>query len=558
MTAIDAARIALDGIGHLLKDRLFSVPKYQRSFKWEQTNGKALFQDIANAHASGRDEYFLGSVVCIRSGDRLEIVDGQQRIATVSILIAALRDFLLEQKDDQRASDIERDFLLRRERRSQEVSPRLILNDADHDYFLKRVLYRKEHRPANLKPARESHKRIDAIATAAREHVDAAFVQHKNLERLLDLLDFLESNTRVILFSLQEPQHAFIVFETLNDRGIDLAVADLLKNYLFLRSENRIDEAQGSWMRMIGALETTQRDDTITDFIRYLWVSENGPTRERDLYTAMKTHITSKQKAIDFVVKLEGGATDYAAILNPMHARWGDFGEKAKGHISLILMFKMSQIRPLLLAVMKNFKPKEVQKTLRLMVAWCVRFLVVGGHGAGVLEEAYGTTAKAVSKGDIASAAALATHMAAYVPSDTAFQNAFRVAVVSRPYLARYYLRALEQAVRKESEPQLVPNPDEEAINLEHVLPQSPGTGWKLSKEEMEAYCHRIGNLVLLQRTPNSRLGNKPFAEKKKVLSASEYKTTKQVGAESAWAPKQIEERQDKLAQIAVTVWAIN
>ena len=151
MPAIDAARIALDGIGHLLKDRAFSVPRYQRSYKWEKRNALALFQDISNAIAQVRDEYFLGSIVCIKgAGDRLEIVDGQQRVATTTILIAAIRDHFALAGDEQRTGDIERDFLYQRNRRTQELTPRLVLNDTDHEFFLQRILKRPSERPVGL------------------------------------------------------------------------------------------------------------------------------------------------------------------------------------------------------------------------------------------------------------------------------------------------------------------------------------------------------------------------------------------------------------------------
>ena len=96
MAKLDHIRINLDGIGHALADRYLSVPAYQRSYAWEEKQITDLFADIANAIAKGKQEYFLGSIVVIDKENGQEVVDGQQRLATISILLSAIRDYFLQ------------------------------------------------------------------------------------------------------------------------------------------------------------------------------------------------------------------------------------------------------------------------------------------------------------------------------------------------------------------------------------------------------------------------------------------------------------------------------
>jgi hypothetical protein len=149
--------------------------------------------------------------------------------------------------------------------------------------------------------------------------------------------------------------------------------------------------------------------------------------------------------------------------------------------------------------------------------------LVVGGIGGGTAEKNYTRAALAIRNGDVKTTAQLLNEISAIVPSDEEFRAAFSVAIVPRAPLARYYLIALERSKAGEEEPELVPNSNEEEVNLEHVLPQRASDkdwGASFNADERKAYVHRIGNLALLQKGPNGRIGNKAFKEKRVTLAA--------------------------------------
>ena len=218
----------------------------------------------------------------------------------------------------------------------------------------------------------------------------------------------------------------------------------------------------------------------------------------------------------------------------------------------------MVQIRPLLLAILDKFNHSEARKTLALMVSWGVRFLVSGGLGGGVLERHYSDRAKEVRSGSLKAATQLRDAMKSVVPANRQFESAFSTASVSTNYLARYYLRALENTARGTSQPELIPNPNQEVINLEHILPKSPSTSWSHIDEEIAfAFYPRIGNMALLKSKVNVGIGNDSFDEKKPFYGQSEYSLTKGLDEQEEWGPNEIEERQKELAALAAKTWPL-
>ena len=159
---------------------------------------------------------------------------------------------------------------------------------------------------------------------------------------------------------------------------------------------------------------------------------------------------------------------------------------------------------------------------------------------------------------EIKNCAQLLSEMSPFIATDTEFEEAFKNLRVSREYLARYYLRCLETVARNQPHPAWIPNEDTDAVNLEHVLPRSfQAHGNQLDEETAGAYLKRLGNLALLEAKKNNGIDNFPFSDKKPVLQSSTFKLTEMIGAESDWGIKQIKERQEKLAKLALKAWPL-
>jgi hypothetical protein len=559
---MEQIEIDRETIGHALRDSKLCVPIHQRSYSWEAEHVTDLYQDLAGAIKDSSPEYFLGSIVIVRGQHgQLEVNDGQQRLATSMILLAAIRDYFFKSKDTKTADVIESQFLFSTDRRTLEVEPKLTLNTQDQDFFVKRVLLRPDtpDRKA-VKPAKESHRRIHQAANMAAKHVTAVVAQYSEKDRADPLhrwVDYLENGARVIRVTVADDRTAYIIFETMNDRGLQLSSSDLLKNRLYGMAGDRIGEVMDRWQRMCGALETLpQQEETLLLYIRHLWISLHGTVRSRFLYDRIRESVISRQTAIDLSSDLELNAPRYAALLNPSDDLWIGYGISARKHITTLGALGGKSLRPLLLSAVDKLSKAEVSRLLHSCLCWTVRCLMAG-VGGGALESSYNEASVKVRNGVIKDTEGVTKAMLTIIPDDARFKAAAGTVRISDTPLARYYLRVLQQQADGQSEPEYVPN-DDPTVTLEHILPQSPGSGWShMTAEEHALNWNRLGNLALLQATPNSKLGNLPFSDKKPELLKSSFSLTRMAGEFDVWSPKQIQTRQEKLADLALAAWPL-
>ena len=532
---------------------------YQRAYAWQEKHVLDLINDIDTAISKGESEYFLGSIVTTKNQtDRPEVADGQQRLATTAILLAAIRDHFFNEDDTARSSTITSTYLHKKDLATLDVIPKLALNDADNEFFLKRILADPDSAKRAIRPTKSSHINIDNAAGLAKEYISHVAEPPNATAKLAQLVEFLQDSVKVIWVSVSDDSNAFTIFETLNDRGLTLAISDLLKNNLFGISGDRLSEVQQRWLSMMGTLEAIESEEFVVIFIRHWWSSKHGLVREKQLYNHIKEHVRNKVQAVEFATELAENVKLYAAMLNTGHELWQTYGPTARQHMETLNLMRMIQIRPLLLAVFDKFEPAEVKKALRLMVSWVVRFLITGGLGGGTLENHYSQKAKDIRDGTITTASYLTSRLRDIIPSDTQFKSAFATATVSKQYLARYYLRVLEKQKRGEEEPELVPNDNQDIVTLEHVLPQNLSVTWNhFSADDHAAFVKHLGNLALVRSRINVEAGNDSFAFKKTFYEQSDYELTSMIAQEDNWDTETITQRQETLAGLAVEAWPL-
>jgi len=537
-----------DGIGHYIKDNFLKVPVYQRAFAWGISNIQDLFEDIKDSYP---EDYFIGTIVVNKKGDYLEIVDGQQRIATISLFFVAVRNLLLRNERGENAKALENDFLLKTSYRG-DLKQKIKLNNVDNNFYVEKILNNR-----NIELDKESHKRILKSYEFIERFVDNWF-KNGGIEDIYNLVDFIEKKLRVIIVTVSDEVNAFTVFETLNDRGLALSQTDLIKNYLFNKADDRLGEAQDKWLRVTGAIEAAENEDEILQYIRYYWSSKNGLTREKQLFKNIKDKIRDKNQAITLLTNLDVNTQLYLAILNPNHLHWKDYSPNCVEYISALRELKLTQNRPLLLAILERFERREVEKILKLIVSWSVRNLITGAIGTGTLEKEVSNQAKLINEGKIKNTLRLKKSIENIVPTDEQFKRSFEIASVSKNYIARYYLAEIEKSYRGTSELGPIQNP--EKVNLEHILPVNPSNldDWPGFNEEIhKTYYKRIGNLTLLDKKMNSKEGNSNFNVKREVYKDSEVFITGSLKERKQWTTKEIDKRQKEFAGKAIKIWSL-
>ena len=231
MTANNKAVIQFEhkGIGNVLSQNRLRVPVNQREYAWEDEHVSELFSDLAGA-VENDHPYFLGTIVLTHGDEDPEVSDGQQRLATVTILLSAIRDYLKSTKDYARANSIEQDFLKTTDFETTDTIPRLRLNVDDNEFF-KRYVVDGEH---SVETCRESHKKIKQACAIASKHVSVILEPHQKQNARTSTLQrwvrFLKEEAQVVLLRVPDHLDAFVMFETLNDRGLKASQADLIKD----------------------------------------------------------------------------------------------------------------------------------------------------------------------------------------------------------------------------------------------------------------------------------------------------------------------------------------
>jgi hypothetical protein len=557
-------RFDKDTLGLIVRNRKgLRVPVNQRSYAWKRGHVEDLFTDLNGAITAGASEYFLGSIIVVNPPDQfdfIEIYDGQQRIATTMILIAAIRDFFHNVlKDQKEATVITGESLISVARRGKETA-HFALSAADHQFFVAHILREPENperKAAVPDPKKESHQLILEAAKAAADHVRAITnklppdIQTQTLQKWLD---YLENGARVIWVEVQDQATAYRIFETMNDRGLKLSAADLVKNYLYsLVKEANLDQVTHKWQTMSAVLESLGLEDgDAVDYLRYFWITTHGHTRSSYLFDKVKKEVNSETTALTWLDDLDRRANDYAAILTPSHDAWSSYHQEVKADLDTLRYLGISQLRPLLLAAFGIFSKNELARLIKNAVSWSVRCLVVGVP-SGNLEGFYSKNAKAISDGKIKSVDEI-PELGSLIPVDDRFRSAVQTATVPTASLARYYLRRLQIVEDGDKEPQYTPSADTN-VTLEHILPQKPSNDWNLGPDKVEALYNRLGNQALLRGSVNSRIGNVGFDAKRKALEESPFSLTNMVSKCPVWTEKEISERQNKLAELASKAW---
>jgi hypothetical protein len=556
------------GIGDLIRRGRHVVPPNQRSYAWEDQNVRDLLQDVYAAMRSvgenGDQAYFLGTIVLVdpQSGKAPQVSDGQQRLATTSIILARIRDLYASLGEDARATSIQNEYIAKIDLDTAENKPQISLNTEDNAFFANTILSQYPHKVDAQKFIRASNRRLLTASSTAHEYLKQQIEQLAQNLRATELtrwVRFLKERTHVVAVTVADESQAFRLFETLNDRGVKAGQVDILKNFFLEKAGERQAEAHMQWTEMTGKLEANfpDNDDQTLLYVRHLWVTQHGHTTEKDLAAKIRSQINAETLAVNFVVDANESCTDYVALFEPAHPKWSAYNSSTREHLNTINRhLKVEQIRPLLFAIARHFSPEEAAKALRYCVNISVRFLVYGGRG-GFLDEHYANRAFQIGTKKITKARELRESLQAEVPTDAQFEQAFATARVSKSYLARYYLRALDKQWQGDPQPEFVANEDYDATNLEHIVPLVPN-GWSLTEEEARSVSQMIGNLTLLSAKKNVALGNGLFADKVKTYRESYYKIThtlEQYGAN--FGPNEVKSRQAMLAALAPKTWPL-
>lgn len=560
----------------LTADARYVVPKYQRSFAWGQDEFEELWEDVLYAAKRGGD-YFLGTVVLHKRGSApQEIIDGQQRLACVSMIFSAIRNVFLAAADDERANQLFISFLGAKDfNRDAQPQPKLVLNRINNETYVEYVIASRNLKEveAALK-AKGLHDSNKALLKAYRFFLDkitseAAGKGTRSDEFLVPLIDCLRSAIKVITIPVTSEEDANLFFETLNARGKELAVSDLVKNRFYSEAGDQVTRAQHLWEKM--EAELVRR--SIPEYLRHYWIAKKmdvkaSTVREKQLYRMVAEEVKGKKSATLTLLKdFARSASDYAMISDA--DMWPDedaYDSSFEQVLKDLRLFRVSQCHPILLNAIQCFnEPQDVARVFKTVVNFSFRYFIIGNQSPGNLERISNGIAVGIRTGDYATPEQVAEAFRA-VNSNASFRSDFTLAELpkARAKIARYTLANLTNFMSRQSSKtgsERVANPDSKLVTLEHILPQSLGTTWTADFSagiDPSDYIYRIGNLTLLTAKVNHDAADSSYRDKRRIalddstLAINEYFKDK-----SRWTEGKIEKRQEQLAKVALEVWKL-
>lgn len=557
------------GLGRLLKEgSRFLVPHHQRDYSWTADEIDQLFVDIQEARDAGQDEYFLGLMVFMRDGEQqFVILDGQQRLATATIALAAVRGWLRARDKQRDADQVQNHFIAVRELGRDDFEPRLMLNENNHPYFDRFVIQEAPdgdiQRELNaLKRYDPSRLLLESILTCRAKIADLAESitgdNDQKAEELFNWVRFVEQRVKIVRLTVATEADAYTVFETLNDRGLDLTVLDLVKNSMFGKAGGpvRLREVQGRWAQMVASLSSVRADD----FLKTWWTSRHGRVQKAQLFPRFKKEVSTAEAVRRTSTDMLKAAEQYAALEVADDPLWADLSDAAREHVRALKLLGGKQVHPVLLAALERFSAHEMERLLRLLEVLLVRYQLIGGGRTGRLEIACAGLARRIWKVEVTTATQASADLKDIMPNDKEFQQAFANKQETVSKKIAFLLRRLERQARandrtREGSEELDPSI---SLTVEHILPKNPGTGWaamlQRDPEVVDECANRLGNICLLSSV-NRKLGNRPYSEKRSAYAASDLLLTQSVAAEEEWGREAIERRQGQLAKLARAVW---
>lgn len=536
----------------------YEVPKFQRDYTWEMEQWDDLWQDIKILLNNEESEHYMGYLVLQTLDNKtFHIIDGQQRLTTLSLLILAvlksLKD-LIETGIDAENNSKRKDNLLNSY--IGYVDPvtlisnnKLKLNRNSNSYYKQHLVLLKDL------PIRNTNTSEKHMRECFSWYYDKIKKEFRTGKSLAGFIDQIVDKLFFTVIEVTDQLNAFKVFETLNARGVQLSSSDLLKNYLFSIVDDtnshisEIEELENIWRQIVGKLG----EQKFEDYLRYYWNSANKLIGKKNLFKIIKYSIKTKESVFRLVRNLSDTADLFLAIQNPEDEFWKDKAE-IKDSLKELKLYQIRQTYSLFIAGLKNLEMDAFKKLVKICSIISFRYNIIGGLNPNAQEDVYNLAALKIT---VEKRFEIADFQSIYV-SDFNFENDFSTKefknTARNHKIVKYIFSKIEEyQYRNEI------SPESDIFTIEHILPESADESWgDFSNEEINRSLYRLGNLTLLEKKLNKQADTYKYDQKKEFFKQSNSCLTKNIPDEfETWTEAKISARQKKLARDAKSIWRI-
>lgn len=521
--------------GTLFSNSRFEVPIYQREYSWTTEEVKEFWDDLRSAKQE--PSYFLGLIILTESEGRYHVVDGQQRILTLTLLIVALRDQARSYGREALAKKLDSDFLSSINYKTDELEPRVVLSgEADSATLIKIT--------QGLDPEENESglsKKIFSSFSSLKKWVSAEIASDP-FRKLGEWAEFLTSGIYFAVFKHPDHASAYRVFEAINTRGKSLTTADLLKNHIVSQTAVSAQRSVYERWQEIAAQFESDSGASFVQYIRHVVTVRAGHILPKQLYDYLAKRgafaSSSPPAPLDLLSELEGKLALYVQMIDPSVG--GPADEELLKVFRAFNQLSVITVRPILLAL---FELPDCVEASRDLLRLVVRRIVVGNLGTGNVERRFAEAAKKVAlEGSWVSAS---RDLADLNPSVEEFETQ-----ISRRSFNKSTLAFLRKSVVERS---TVPTGDG-ALHLIRVKDAPQWTGF--DDDELRYWTNTIGNTVVAreEKRPREIVDWESF--KRLMLPiAVDDEFVNELSTVGVWDAAAVEEAGRHIAKIASRIW---
>lgn len=514
------------------------VPLYQRGYDWQTDQVEEMMNDLSEVIEEKQDAHFFGLIVLNSDVEdkKKYVIDGQQRITTSFIFLSVIRNMFLKLNKDHanaiaevRANDLQDNYF------GQKGKYRFGQSKDLNDYFDRNIMSKNtfdEDTPVKrsseknvLNTYKTIHRIVEAKVTQKQQPNDKVTV-------LYDILTSFLEKFYVITLSTSSRSDAFVIFETLNDRGTELSASDLLKNHLLRISGNDIDYVKEYWDSMVDSLNGGAKN--VTKFVRSYWNSKNNFVTEKLLYKGIYSKVQNSLDAKNLIRSLNNLAPVYGAISDPKNTEYFS-NEILNKELITLSDLGVKTYYPIILALVENrYSENEILTVVHKVNSFVVRNFTVGGLVANKYEKTFSKIAIGINNHQYESVDDVNRAIAEDMVPDDKFRVDFGQAQVKTEKASKHILADTFYA-------------DEiEKIDINNVK--------VTNLNENISDPNLIGNKLLVTKSEYAGI-RQAKANKISILSRSKFDHTRMMARKANITEDEVKDLQAKYANEAISFW---
>lgn len=546
---------------------IYRVPRFQRDYSWGEEEWEDLWTDLLTTFPPDAEPaHYMGYLVLQTKDNRaFEVIDGQQRLTTLSLIVLAAMRLIQSHSEElfggsahnERLRILRATYIGTQDPVTLTTHNKLVLNRNNDPYYqtyLTELTPKLPQRgfPPSTQLLRKGFEWFEArLKRLIRDEEDKS-------KALAQFIDHISDRLFFTVITVSDELNAYKVFETLNARGVRLSSTDLLKNYLFsvlARGEKdypEVDVLERRWEKIVDRLSS----ESFPDFLRAHWNSRNSFARRNTLFKTIRSKVTTREHVFELLRALEDDVDAWLALTQPDGSEWS---LNAKSDVKNLRMFSVRQPFSMLMAARRSFSEADFDKLLHATTIIAFRYNIIGGQNPADPERHYHNLALQIHQKKATSYRETLDLLRPIYRSDDAFMTDFSEKSIKttqsrQAKIVRYIFEEFERRLGGTGFDTSLPE-----YTLEHILPQSPNEGWESFPErDHEAFVYRLGNMVMLEAKLNREVGNAPYEAKREALAQSSLRQAQKLAERySDWTPDALTKRQQRLAKEANEIWKI-